>query len=88
MALSEAAAYVFVAGLIFYALRIWTYLYFAPQYFAFGDMAFSQALVDELKTRMAIDNIRGVLQVGEAVLFVLAALVPVTTAAASAGNDR
>ncbi len=81
-------AYVFVAGLIFYALRIWTYLYFAPQYFAFGDMAFSQALVDELKTRMAIDNIRGVLQVGEAVLFVLAALVPVTTAAASAGNDR
>jgi len=81
-------AYIFVAGLIFYALRIWTYLYFAPQYFAFGDMAFSQALVDELKTRMAIDNIRGVLQVGEAVLFLLAALVPVTTTAASAGNER
>jgi hypothetical protein len=81
-------AFVLVAGLIFYALRIWTYLYFSPQYFAFGDMVFSQALIDQLKTRMAIDNIRVVLQVGEAVLFLLAALVPVTTTAASAGNDR
>ena len=81
-------AFVLAAALVFYALRIWTYLYFAPQYFAFGDMAFSQALIEQLKTRMAIDNIRGVLQVGEAVLFLLAALVPVTTTAASAANDR
>jgi hypothetical protein len=63
-------------------------MYFAPQYFAFGDRAFSQALIEQLKTWMAIDNIRGVLQVGEAVLLLLAALLPMASAAVPARNDQ
>ena len=65
------------AGLIFYAIRIWTYIYFAPQYFDFGEMAFSEQLVNDLMTRMSIDNIRFVLQTFEAGLFFRAALGPV-----------
>ena len=73
---------VLVAGLIFYTIRIWTYLTFAPEYFAFGDMALSQQLVDQLKTRMAIDSIRTLMMVGEAVIFFCAALVPTSVALA------
>ncbi len=80
-------AFVLAAALIFYALRIWTYLYFAPQYFDFASMALAPALIDQLKTRIVLDTARFVLQTAEAVLFVLAALVPLTTTAASAGNE-
>ena len=68
--------FVLAAGLIFYAIRIWTYIYFAPQYFDFGEMAFSEQFVNKLMDRMSIDNIRFVLQTLEAILFFRAALGP------------
>ena len=68
--------FVLAAGLIFYAIRIWTYLYFAPQYFDFGQMTFSEQLVNDLMHRMSIDNIRFVVQIVEAGLFFRAALGP------------
>jgi hypothetical protein len=71
--------FVLAAGLIFYVIRIWTYLYFAPQYFEFGEMAFSEQLVNNLVTRMSIDNIRFVIQTIEAGLFFRAALGPVSS---------
>lgn len=77
--------FVLAAAAIFYAIRVWTYLYFAPQYFDFGEMAFSQQLVDDLTTRMSIDNLRFVIQTLEAVLFFCAALVPPT---AFSGKDE
>jgi len=66
--------FVLAAGLIFYAIRIWTYIYFAPQYFDFGEMTFSEQLINDLMARMSIDNIRFVVQTVEAVLFFRAAL--------------
>jgi hypothetical protein len=66
--------FVLAAGLIFYAIRIWTYLYFAPQYFDFGEMEFSEQLVNDLMARMSIDNLRFVIQTVEASLFLRAAL--------------
>lgn len=68
--------FVLAAGLIFYAIRTWTYLYFAPQYIDSGEMAFSQQLVDDLMTRMSIDNFRFLIQTIEAGLFLRAALGP------------
>ena len=70
----ERRIFVLVAGLIFYAIRIWTYLYFAPQYFDFDQMTFSEQLVNDLMDRMSIDNIRFVVQIVEAGLFFRAAL--------------
>jgi hypothetical protein len=75
--------FVLAAGMIFYAVRIWTYLYFAPQYFDFGEMAFSEQLINDLVARMSIDNIRFVIQTVEAVLFFRAALGPIS----SVSND-
>lgn len=66
--------FVLAACLIFYAIRIWTYLYFAPQYFDFGEMAFSEQFIEDLTARMSIDNIRFVIQTLEATLFFRAAL--------------
>jgi hypothetical protein len=71
--------FVLAAGLIFYAIRIWTYIYFAPQYFDFGEMAFSEQFVDDLMDRMSIDHIRFVVQTVEAGLFFRAALGPVSS---------
>lgn len=68
--------FVLAGALIFYGIRIWTYLYFAPQYFEFGEMAFSPAFLDLLASRMAIDTLRFGLQTLEAGLFFLAALAP------------
>lgn len=68
--------FVLAAGMIFYAIRIWTYIYFAPQYIDFGEMAFSEQLVNDLMARMSIDNIRFAIQTIEACLFFRAALGP------------
>jgi hypothetical protein len=71
--------FVLAACLIFYAIRIWTYLYFAPQYFDFGEMAFSEQFIKDLTARMSIDNIRFVIQTMEATLFFRAALGSTST---------
>lgn len=68
--------FVLAAGLIFYGIRIWTYLYFAPQYFDFEDRAFSEQLVNDLMIRISIDNLRFAMQTLEACLFFRAALGP------------
>ena len=74
-------AAVLAAGLTFYAIRTWTYLYFAPQYFDFGEMAFSDQLINDLMTRMSIDNLRFAIQTLEACLFFRAALGPMLSPA-------
>lgn len=71
--------FVLAAGLIFYVIRIWAYLYFTPQYFEFGEMVFSEQLVNNLVIRMSIDNIRFVIQIIEAGLFFRAALGPISS---------
>jgi hypothetical protein len=70
--------FVLAAGVIFYVIRIWTYLYFAPQYFEFGEMAFSEQFINSLVTRMSIDNIRFVIQTIEAGVF-FRALGPISS---------
>lgn len=73
--------FVLAAALLFYLIRIWTYLYFAPQYFDFGNTAFSQQFVSDLLTRISRETIRFPIMIAEAVLFFCAALVPAATAA-------
>jgi hypothetical protein len=74
--MSGRRGFALAAVLMFYAIRIWTYLYFAPQYFNFGEAGFSQQLVNDLMTRISLDTLRFVVQIAEAILFFCVALVP------------
>jgi len=50
-------------------------------------MASALPLIEQLKTRRAIDNIRVVLLLGEGVLLLLAARLPVASVSVPANND-
>lgn len=67
---------VLVAALIFYAIRVWTYFYFAPEYFDYADITSTQQLVDTLRTRLTLDYGRIALSVVAAALFFRAAVLP------------
>jgi len=67
---------VVTAALIFYAIRIWTYFYFAPEYFDYADITTTQQLVEAMQSRMTLDYGRIALVLVSAVLFFWAAVRP------------
>ncbi|HET8660540.1 MAG TPA: hypothetical protein VFM55_16245 [Micromonosporaceae bacterium] len=67
---------VVTAALIFYAVRIWTYFYFAPEYFDYADITTTQQLVQSLRSRMTLDYGRIALVLLSAALFFRAAVRP------------
>lgn len=69
-------ATVVTAALIFYAIRIWTYFYFAPEYFDYADITTTQQLVESLRSRMTLDYGRIALVLASAALFFRAAVRP------------
>jgi hypothetical protein len=72
----ERRRLVLVGALLFYAIRIWTYFYFAPAYFNYDDVRSTQELVDTLRTRMLLDVGRMALNFTQAALFLWAAVRP------------
>jgi hypothetical protein len=67
---------VLTAALVFYGVRVWTYMYFAPEYFNYESITQTAQLADILTTRMRLDYLRIALNIFQAVLFYSAALIP------------
>lgn len=69
-----------VAAVTYYAMRVWTYFYFAPTILALTDPAAgppSSADVELLSHWLDLDLIRGIIQdILSALLFFMAAFVP------------
>jgi hypothetical protein len=71
---------------IFYAVRIWTYIYFAPAFFGYNAIASTAELFEILRLRMTLDYGRALLEVAEAILFFWAAVRPASQTSSPSGN--
>lgn len=73
------------AALVYFAMRTWTYVYFAPVVIGWGQTApgvpFSPQLLAEIQQWLDLSRIRGILDIALALCLVLATLVPLTSAA-------
>jgi hypothetical protein len=69
-----------IAAVVFYAMRIWTYVYFVPSIFEFAtiqpDGPFSAELVERFRLWVNLSWLRLGIDVLTNLLFLLAALVP------------
>lgn len=86
---SQRRPFVLAAAGIFYVVRIWTYLTFAPEYIAYGEAAFSAQLVRDLQKRMAVDTIRIAMMIAEVIfLFRASVLSPERAASRETPGTR
>jgi hypothetical protein len=77
-----------MAAVVYYAMRVWTYIYFVPNIFEFGALPpegpFSAELVERFRIWVNLSWFRLVIDVLTNLLFLLAAFVP----ASASGNLR
>jgi hypothetical protein len=70
------------AALVYYAMRVWTYVYFVPNIFEFGAISpegpFSAELVERFRLWVNLSWLRLGFDVSTNVLFLLAAFVPIS----------
>jgi hypothetical protein len=77
-----------IAAVVYYAMRVWTYIYFVPNIFEFGALPpegpFSAELVERFRIWVNLSWFRLAIDVLTNLLFLLAAFVP----ASASGNLR
>ena len=77
-----------IAAVVYYAMRVWTYVYFVPNIFEFGalppDGPFSAEVVERFRTWVNLSWLRFGFDLSTNLLFLLSAFVP----ASSMGNFR
>jgi hypothetical protein len=80
--------FIVIAAVAFYAMRVWTYLYFVPNIFEFGalppDGPFSAEVVERFRIWVNLSWLRFGVDISTNLLFLLAAFVP----ASARGNFR
>jgi hypothetical protein len=80
--------FIVMAAVVYYAMRVWTYIYFVPNIFEFGALPpegpFSAELVERFRIWVNLSWFRLVIDVLTNLLFLLAAFVP----ASASGNLR
>jgi hypothetical protein len=71
-----------IAAVVYYAMRVWSYIYFVPNIFEFGalppDGPFSAEVVERFRIWVNLSWLRFGVDLSTNVLFVLAAFVPAT----------
>ena len=77
-----------IAAVIYYAMRVWTYIYFVPIIFEFGAMSpgapISAEDVERFRVWVNLSWVRGAIDISTYLLILLAAFIP----ASSSGNSR
>lgn len=77
---------VVVAAALYYAMRVWSYLYFVPHIFDWGELPvgqpFSAEQLDQIRTWVGLSWVRGAVDGLLFVLLLVAMLVPVSGAVA------
>src|SRR5215207_4040086 len=71
-----------IAAVVYYAMRVWTYVYFVPNIFEFGalppDGPFSAEVVERFRTWVNLSWLRFGFDLSTNLLFLLSAFVPVS----------
>ena len=77
-----------IAAVVYYAMRVWTYIYFVPIIFEFGamqpDAPVSAEVLERFRVWVNLSWIRGAIDISTYLLFLLAAFFP----ASSDGDSR
>ncbi len=72
-----------VAAVIYYAMRVWSYIYFVPTIFELGAMPpgapVSAEVVERFRVWVNLSWIRGAIDISTYLLFLLAAFIPASS---------
>jgi hypothetical protein len=78
----ERRALIVIAAVVYYAMRVWTYVYFVPNIFEFGELPpdgpFSAEVVERFRIWVNLSWLRFGFDLSTNLLFLLAAFVPVS----------